>query len=65
MNKAVDDNIARAYRQVMEVILYNDMFSSLNFGFAIWAASEKVRKESLSIFTNKDMACGHMCEANT
>jgi len=35
MDEAVDDNVAEAYRQVMKVILYNDMFLSLNFGFAI------------------------------
>ena len=65
MDEAVNDNVAEAYRQVMKIILYNDMFLSLNFGFAIQAASEKVRKEFLSIFTNRGMACGHMCEANT
>ena len=65
MNKAVNDNVAEAYRQVIEVILYNNIFLSLNFSFAIWVASEKVRKKSLSIFTNRGMACGHMCEAST
>ena len=35
MNKAVNDNVAEAYRQVIEVILYNNIFLSLNFSLVI------------------------------
>jgi len=40
------------------------MFLSLNFGFTAWAASREVRKESLFIFSNRHIACGHTCKAS-
>jgi len=43
----------------MEVTLHDDVFSSLNFGFTTWAASGKVREESLSIFSNGGVR-GHL-----
>ena len=65
MDKAVDDGVVGACRRVMEVTLYDNVFLSLNFGFTTWAASGKVREESLSIFSNGGMACGHACEVST
>jgi len=49
----------------MKVILYDNVFSSLNFGFTTQAASGKVGEESLSIFSNGSMACGHVYEVST
>ena len=48
-----------------KVILHNNMFLSLNFGFIAWAASGEVREKSLFIFSNRYMAYGYTCEAST
>ena len=55
VDKAVDDNVTGACRRVMEVTLYDNVFSSLNFSFTTWAASGKVGEESLSIFSNRSV----------
>ena len=52
MDKAVDDDVAWECREVMEVTLHDDVFSSLNFSFPTWAASRKVGEEPLSIHSN-------------
>ena len=64
MDEAVDDDVTGVYRRVVEVILHNNVFSSLNFSFPIWATSEKVGEEPLSILSNRGIACGHACEAS-
>jgi len=46
VNKTIDNIIIRACKWVMEVILHNNMFSSLNVGFATWVASGKVKEVS-------------------
>jgi len=33
VDEAIDDDVAGAYRQVMEIALHDNVFSSLNFGF--------------------------------
>ena len=65
VNKTIDDIVIRACKWIMEVILHDNMFSSLNIGFATWVASGKVGEESLSIFSNRGMVCGCTCEAGT
>jgi len=37
----------------MNVIFYDDMFMSLNFGFTAWTASREVWEEYLFIFSNR------------
>jgi len=39
--EAVDDVVAGACRRVVEVILHDNVFLSLNFSFSTWAASGK------------------------
>ena len=62
MNKTVYDNIAWTYGRVMYIIFYDNMFSCLNFGFTTRAASRKIRKESLLVFSNGSMAGSHASE---
>jgi len=65
VDEAVDDDVAGACRWVMEVAFHDDVFLSLNFSFTAQAADGKVGEESLSIFSNGGVACGHACEAST
>jgi len=62
MDKAVDDDVVWLQERVIHVVFHNDVFSSLDFGFTIWAASRKVGEESLSIFSNGGMSSSHASE---
>ena len=60
--EAVNDDIAWLSRGIIQVAFYNNVFMGLNFGFATWTASWKMREESLSIFSNKSMSGDHASE---
>ena len=65
MDKAIDDNVAWPWGEVMEVILHDNVFASLHCSLATWAANKGVRKEALLILANRDMTCGHMGKLST
>ena len=65
MNEAVYDNVVWTYGWIMYIIFHDDMFSCLNFSFTTWAADGEVRKESLSILSNRSMASSHVSETGT
>jgi len=52
VDKAIDDGVAWSRGEVMPITLHDDVFSSLNFSFAIRAAGGEVGEESLSVFSN-------------
>ena len=64
MDKAIDDGVAWSCGGVMPITLHDDVFSSLNFGFATRAAGGEVGEESLSVFSNGGMASSHVGEAS-
>jgi len=47
----------------MSVAFHDDVFSGLNLSFATRATGE-VRKESLSVFSNRGMTSSHAGEAS-
>jgi len=64
VDKAIDDNVAWLHRGVMSITFHDDVFSGLNFGFATRATGGEVGEESLSVFSNRGVASGHMSEAS-
>ena len=48
----------------MPITLHDDVFSSLDFGFATRAAGGEVGEESLFVFSNGGMANSHAGEAS-
>jgi len=49
----------------MPIILYDNVFSSLNFGFTTRAAGREVGEESLSVFSNGGVTSSHAGETST
>ena len=43
----------------MQGALHNDVFTCLKVGLTAWTVCGGVGEESLAVFTNKDIACGH------
>jgi len=64
VDKAIDDDVAWSRGGVMPITLPDDVFSSLDFGFAARAAGGEVGEESLSVFSNGGMASSHAGEAS-
>ena len=48
----------------MPIILHNNVFSSLNFGFATRATGREVEEESLSVFSDGGMTSSHVGEVS-
>ena len=64
VDKAIDDDVARARGGIVSITFHDDVFSGLNFCFATRATSGEVGEESLSVFSNRDVASGHAGEAS-
>ena len=64
MDKAIDDDVAWSHGEVMPITLHNNVFLSLDFGFATRAASGEIGEESLSVFSNRGMASSHAGEVS-
>jgi len=65
VDKAVDDVVAWLCRGVMSITFHDNVFSSLNFGFATRTTGGEMREESLSVFSNGGMTSSHMGEVST
>jgi len=65
VDKTIDDDVVQPCGGVMQVTFHNNMLMGLNLSFITWAASGKVEKESLSIFSNESMASGYISESST
>jgi len=65
VDKAIDDGVAWSCWRVIQVAFHNDVFLSLNFGFATQAAGREVEKESLFVFSNGGMTSSHVGESST
>ena len=65
VDKAVYDDIAWTCGWVICIALHDDIFSCLDFSFAVWAADGKVREESLFILPNGNVAGSHASETGT
>ena len=63
MDETVNDDVAWSSGEIVSVIFYDNMFTSLDLSFAAWAASGEVREESLSVFSNGGMSSSHVYEA--
>jgi len=64
VDKAIDDDVAWSHGGVMPITLHDNVFLSLDFGFATRAAGGEVGEESLSVFSNGGMASSHVGEAS-
>ena len=60
MNETINDDVTWPCKEIMQITLHNNVFIDLNLNFAIWAASEEMKKESLSILSNGSMTSGHV-----
>ena len=49
----------------MSIVLHDDVFLSLHFGFTTRAAGGELGEESLSVFSNGGVTSSHAGEAST
>jgi len=56
---------ARKWTKLIQITFHDDVFLSLNFGFAIWVAGREVGEESLSVFSNGGMTHSHVGKSCT
>ena len=45
--------------------LHDDVFTCLKVGLTAWTTRGGIREESLAVFTNRSVACGHAGEMYT
>ena len=64
MDEAIDDDVAQSRGGVMSIVLHDDVFSSLHFGFTTRAAGGELGEESLSVFSNGGVTSSHAGEAS-
>ena len=64
VDKAINDDVARARGGIVSVTFHDDVFLGLNFCFATRASGEEVGEESLSVFSDGGVAGGHVGEAS-
>jgi len=65
VDKAIDDDVAWSCGGVMSVAFHDNVFLGLNLSFITRATGGEVRKESLSVFSNRSMTSSHASEAST
>jgi len=65
VDKAIDNGVAQSCGGVMPITLHDDVFLSLNFGFATRAAGGEVGEEPLSVFSNGGVTSSHAGEVGT
>jgi len=63
VDEAINDCVAWSCGEVMSIAFYDDVFSSLHFGFTTRAAGGELGEESLSVFSNGGMTSSHAGEA--
>ena len=63
MDETINDDVTQLSGGIISVAFHDNVFTSLDLSFAAWAAGRKVRKESLSVFSNRGMSSSHVSKA--